>query len=159
MDRNGLKELCVFLTLAFISRETESLHVSVPPGTTQCFYQHVEAYHQGLYATYQVLDDMTDAIQCTVSDANQKSLFNEAGTDGRFSQEFHQHQDVVRGEYSICFGNTLRPVGPALIGFSFHLLESTEDVLSNADATTIGTFGRFMTTTMTDLTTYNLLTT
>lgn len=111
-----------------------AVQIWIPVGQTECFFEEVEAYHRGVAFNYEIIDGEVDEVEVKLLGPQDANVYKHVGEEGRYT---HEHE--VHGLYKLCISNTQDPTGPVLVGFGFHADLPNVDVLSNADATKIGT--------------------
>ncbi|CAK4772302.1 unnamed protein product [Aphanomyces euteiches] len=124
-----MRRLLVFvLTAAVVAAITTEVHSGLP----ECYFLDAQKYKEGLSLNYEVVRGMGDELETTLSSPSGITLFHKTGTSGRFVSPVPED-----GAYRVCF--TQKTFVTIRVGFSFHADDPAHDVVSNADATKIGT--------------------
>nr|AIG55689.1 secreted protein [Thraustotheca clavata] len=112
------------------------IHTHIPSGDPECFLLDAQKFKEGISLNYDVISGIGEELETTLLSPSGIRLYHQVGPKGRFVTPVPED-----GVFQACFAH--QSSVPLVVGFSFHADDPAHDVLSNADATKIGTVSLF----------------
>jgi len=113
------------LSLSF--SQTYGISCEIPPGETECFFEHLEANHTTTFY-YSVYRGGELDIQVQLYNPQNELLFEEFHSEDLEDGGIHEFQPQETGDYEICFDNQMSTFTTKNIFFSLIKEQENEEI-------------------------------